>query len=1496
MKRILSFTLALIMALTVLPMSAFATEVTVTDESLPAVIDPASTEAPAEVEVHYQTVTHANPLYFSEPVITSVTEYHYSTQYLANFNFNFDDYHSEADVIEEITEHLHNRETAFTVYVKVDAFYDTISTDLFYAAIEHTGAADEGDYIKYQYGRFDAGTSYAISGYTYVQIDYIISYYADAAQEATVDNKVATVLAALNVNGMSDYEKIKAIYDYICLNVVYDYDNLNDPTYLLKHSAYAALINGKAVCQGYALLFYRLALELGIDCRIVTGQSEGQNHAWNIVKLNGKYYNVDSTWDAEYFDKRGVYNYFLKSDADFDEHIRDAEHSSESFYAAYPMHTESYDVNLAVIDAGTCGAQGDNLTWSLSGDGILTIDGNGDMFEYGWFFDENDEMYRVDPPWLKYFERIKQINIGVGVEYIVPWTLVNCTSLENVFVDDANTSLCDINGVLYDTQLTTLFVYPEKSAITDYVMPETISWFEIGIQADNLKTITLPGNLESVQFWYCPNLETVTVNSLFTEIYELDQSVTIRGYEDSVAKEYALANGNTFVSLGEIPRAVIDSGNCGDNLTWEFDNRGTLTISGEGPTYDYGFGDDNSVLLTPWFTFKDSIKEIVLDEGITSIDDYFLYSLVFDGEYVYMYPIPYVTSIVIPASVTEIGFDALCGLTSLEEIHVASGNEKFVSINGVLYSSDFTELVSYPINHSAENYSVIEGVTSVANIQANNLKTIVLPESLLNVGNIKGQNLEKITCYSTRALFRNSAYTLESQAVLEGYDNSPLQDYAEAFDRTFVSMGSAPVKVVATGKCGDNLTWELTNYGILNISGTGDMYDDDSSIPWGDYCDSIKEVNFPAGITYIHLYYLAGCNNMKCINVDEANTAYCDVDGILYNKDLTTLVCYPYKSEITDLVLPDTLTSFTIFLKALNLKNITCPNGLKSIGIWNSPNLETVKFLSLNTAIHEMPEQAILSGYEGSSAQEFAWNNNYEFVSLGQLPESVIASGVCGENLTWELTNYGTLTISGTGPSYDYGWVGEVIVETPWLDYVEQIEEIVLNEGITYIDGEMLYGIVDNGDHSYSARYIPNVTTINIPASVIDIDSYAFDGLYNLTEITVDEDNEHFISLDGVLYSADMTDLLAYPGEYSATTYEIPEGVQYMFTEISNTHLDELVLPESLIRASMISGMMTKVTFKSMDTYINEWPGAIAETAIIYGYEGSTAQDYAEKYNRTFVSMGQLPERVIESGTCGDNVTWELTNYGVLTIDGTGDMYQYGYYYDENEQQVFRATPWESYADDIIKINIGAGITYVCEYSVDVYSLEEFNVDEANTEYCDVDGVLYNKAVTYMIAYPFCYSASEFVAPETVEHINYIGSYNLRKVILPESVDQVNYIFGDYIERIEFHSADIHFYDIYVGDACVIYGCEGSFAQEFAEENGLTFKSLEELESSGDINGDENVDKNDAIYLLYSVLFGESSYPLNQECDFNGDGSTDKNDAIYLLYHALFGAESYPLN
>lgn len=63
----------------------------------------------------------------------------------------------------------------------------------------------------------------------------------------------------------------------------------------------------------------------------------------------------------------------------------------------------------------------------------------------------------------------------------------------------------------------------------------------------------------------------------------------------------------------------------------------------------------------------------------------------------------------------------------------------------------------------------------------------------------------------------------------------------------------------------------------------------------------------------------------------------------------------------------------------------------------------------------------------------------------------------------------------------------------------------------------------------------------------------------------------------------------------------------------------------------------------------------------------------------------------------------------------------------------------------------------------------------------------------------------------------------------------------------------------------------------------------------GDVNDDGAVDTDDSIYLLYHTLFGDSSYPVNQDCDFNGDGAVDTDDAIYLLYHTLFGDSMYPL-
>ena len=64
----------------------------------------------------------------------------------------------------------------------------------------------------------------------------------------------------------------------------------------------------------------------------------------------------------------------------------------------------------------------------------------------------------------------------------------------------------------------------------------------------------------------------------------------------------------------------------------------------------------------------------------------------------------------------------------------------------------------------------------------------------------------------------------------------------------------------------------------------------------------------------------------------------------------------------------------------------------------------------------------------------------------------------------------------------------------------------------------------------------------------------------------------------------------------------------------------------------------------------------------------------------------------------------------------------------------------------------------------------------------------------------------------------------------------------------------------------------------------------------GDPDGNGSVNTDDAIYLLYNVMFGDEDYPVNQNCDFDGNGTVNTDDAIYLLYHVMFGEADYPLH
>ncbi len=322
--------------------------------------------------------------------------------------------------------------------------------DLVYSAMAHTGVPTQGDYLLCHYGGYRASISWDYANN--YQFTYTFTYHSSAEQEAQMDVTVDQVLASLDFGRGTDYEKVKAIHDYICANVVYDYTNLNDPDYMLKYSAYAALINGTSVCQGYANLFYRMALTVGIDCRIISGISTqtGGGHAWNIVRLGNLYYNLDATWDAG----QTEYDYFLTCPADFKLHQPDAEFTGD-FDTLYPMATASYVPPVhGVVASGSCGAQGNNLTWELDDSGILTISGTGEMANF-----------TQTAPWYDYVQQINAVVLQPGVTSIGSSAFSECQYLTSVSIPE---------GV---------------RSIGNYVF----------LGCSNLRTLTIPASVTSVQ-------------------------------------------------------------------------------------------------------------------------------------------------------------------------------------------------------------------------------------------------------------------------------------------------------------------------------------------------------------------------------------------------------------------------------------------------------------------------------------------------------------------------------------------------------------------------------------------------------------------------------------------------------------------------------------------------------------------------------------------------------------------------------------------------------------------------------------------------------------------------------------------------------------------------------------------------------------------------------------------------------------------------------------
>lgn len=157
------------------------------------------------------------------------------------------------------------------------------------------------DHFDIDYGVKSVGAT-LYSGNKYHAITITLEYAFDRdsmlKMKAATDAKSKQIISKIIKPGMSNIQKELAIHDYVVKNTAYDYDNLKRGTLPEEsYTIYGALVNRKAVCEGYAKAMFKLLNMAGIENKVVVGEAEGVPHAWNLVKINGSYTHLDATWD-----------------------------------------------------------------------------------------------------------------------------------------------------------------------------------------------------------------------------------------------------------------------------------------------------------------------------------------------------------------------------------------------------------------------------------------------------------------------------------------------------------------------------------------------------------------------------------------------------------------------------------------------------------------------------------------------------------------------------------------------------------------------------------------------------------------------------------------------------------------------------------------------------------------------------------------------------------------------------------------------------------------------------------------------------------------------------------------------------------------------------------------------------------------------------------------------------------------------------------------------
>ena len=269
-----------------------------------------------------------------------------------------------------------------------------------------------------------------------------------------------------------------------------------------------------------------------------------------------------------------------------------------------------------------------------------------------------------------------------------------------------------------------------------------------------------------------------------------------------------------------------------------------------------------------------------------------------------------------------------------------------------------------------------------------------------------------------------------------------------------------------------------------------------------DGCTSLTSVTIPSSVTTIGNDAFRGCTSLESITVDENNTAYKSIDGVLYNKDGTILICYPAGKKDTSFTIPNSVTSIGnyAFYGCTSLTSVEIPSSVTSIESWAFCYCTSLKSVEIPSSVTTIGEAAFedCTSLESITIPSSVTSIEYwAFLGCTSL-KSVNYLGTIEQWCDITFDNYSENPLNNGAMLY---LNGVLVTDLVIPNTVTEIKAYAF-EGCTSLESITIPSSVTTiGEDAF--RGCTSLTSVEIPSSVTTIGGYAFYGCTSLTSITI---------------------------------------------------------------------------------------------------------------------------------------------------------------------------------------------------------------------------------------------------------------------------------------------------------------------------------------------------------------------------------------------------------